>query len=162
MDYRFSILVKKPEMLSALSTVSPPTLFVNLLFLKVSTCRWVCFPVLLHLGETRDNYSTLMPLRILSFGWAFSSHLSLLYSVDIWLRVRHSRFNWELPLPPSFFIYVYISMGRVLSGDLMVSRTAHTFLFPNHTPSLSTRLCFDSSLTYLAVALSLVQYDYSV
>ena len=162
MDYRFSILVKKPEMLSALSTVPPPTLFVNLLFLKVSTCRWVCFLVLLHLGETRDNYSTLMPLHIPSFGWAFSPRLSLVLRGH---SVTRPSLSFQLGVAASALFLsmcIYLWPAFFLSGDSMVSRTAHTFLFPNHTlPSHSA--CFDS-LKYLAVALSLslVQYFSSV
>jgi len=140
-------------MLSALSTVPPPTLFVNLLFLKVSTCRWVCFLVLLHLGETRDNYSTLMPLHILSFGWAFSPRLSLSctpwtfdYASITLVSIGSCRFR---PL----FIYVYISMGRVLSFWGLDGFTHGSHLPFSKPLSLPARLALTLSSILLLLSL---------
>lgn len=141
-------------MLSALSTVPPPTLFVNLLFLQVSTCRWVCFLVLLHLGETRDNYSTLMPFHILSFGWAFSSRLSLVLCGHLAMRPSLS---FQLGVAASalfFYLCIYIYGPRSFWGLDGFTYGPH---LPFSEPHTLTRLCFDSplSLKYLAVALSL-------
>lgn len=126
-----------------------PSFLSNLLSLKVlSTCRWVCFLVLLQLAENMGRFSrTLIPrsISVVSpFGHASLPCPSLVTHGHSTARPTSLPLNWELTSPPPVFIYVYIYTRHVLFGDSM------GFAYHSHLPfskSLSLpshSACFDS------------------
>lgn len=98
------------------------------------------------------HYSTLMPLFIFSPLDGHSPSASLLYSVDIRIRVRHSRFNWELPLPPSFLsMYIYLWAAFFLGTRWLHIRSTPSFF----QPSPSVRLALTHSHSQVSCCCSL-------
>jgi len=138
-------------MLSALSTVPPPTLFALPQGLHVSLGS---FSGLATPWRNTGHYSTLMPLHILSFGWAFSPCLSLVLCGHSGTRPSLS-FQLGVAASALFFIYcIYLWAAFFLGTRWFHVRSTPSF-FQSTLSSHSA--CFDS-LKYLAVALSLVQY----